>query len=278
MFIKYAKIFALLLALLMLTACAGPANEVPPTPTPALVTVESCTSEVPEETSAPWLDYPINSMELAEETVRAELEKMQELGLLSDKLYVVDRAPDFADFFYEEPFLQPGESPVYAIRWYCNSGYGNNWEGDMRYSVAVQLDANTGKLVLVNIEAAADENAEVKYEVPATMYNPYTGEEEVIGENWLYHENFSDLFDEKLSLNQFAELLCEYYECDSWALGGGGALDMEIPLRDITNGTSGNYHVALSFEDEGASLMKYVSVQEFPGRVAIMFGNSYPKG
>ena len=43
MHIKYAKIFVMLLALLMLTACAGPVNDTPPTPTPALGTEESCT-------------------------------------------------------------------------------------------------------------------------------------------------------------------------------------------------------------------------------------------
>lgn len=274
---KYLKIFAMLLALCLLSACAGPAGE----SAVEEVTVESCTSEAPVETEEaarqPWADYTINSPEMAEETVRAEIARMQELGLLSQELYISEGPADHVSFLDEPDFLDRTDRPVFAVRWYCDSFYGNNWEGENRYSISANLDADTGKLMFVSIEAAADEDAEVAYTMPKMEYdengNPIESEE-----LWLYHENFSDIFDVEMSTNTFCDLLNEYWGFEGWTLGGGGALNLQVPLIDLTAGTTGYYHVAFTFEGDEPGKHMYIQLQEFPGRVCLVFGTDYPRG
>ncbi len=275
MFSKPVNILTMLLALCLLTGCTAPAAEPADTAAAEEVTAESPTFEAP--TAA---EYAIADAEMAVEAARAEIKKMQELGLLSDKLSIKAGDPDHVSFFDEPDFLDREGCPFYAVRWYGDSWYGNDWQGENRYSVAVSVDANTGKLMMVNIEASADENAEVKYEIPTelTFVDPETGEEEQREETWLYHENFYDLFDEDMTLNTFCDLLGEYWGFEGWTLGGGGALDMDIPLRDISGGTSSNYHVAIDFEGDTEGELMYIQLSEFPGRVCLVFGTDHLKG
>ena len=283
MFSKYIRITAMLLCLCLLTACAGPV-EGPAAAAPAEKEAEqSAAAEVaaepePDPTAEPWAGYAINSPEMAEETVRAEIAKMQELGILSDKLYISEGPADAVYFFTEPEFLDRTDRPCYGVRWYCDSWYGNNWEGEDRYSVSANLDAQSGKIMYISIEAAADENAEVVYTVPQTEYDPETGKSIETGEDWLYHENFSDIFDVEMSTNTFCDLLNEYWGFDGWSLGGGGALNLEVPLIDLTAGTTGYYYVAFSFEGDEEGKHMYVQLNEFPGRVNLMFGTSHAVG
>ena len=277
---KYINIFVLLLALLMLSACAGPETESVPVVPAEEVTVESCTSEVPEEANAAWAGYAINSPEMAQETVRAEIEKMQELGLLVDKLYIADSPADFVEFFEDELYLSRTGRPIWSVRWYCDSWYENNWQGDSRYGVSANLDAQSGKLLYVSIEAAADKDAEVVYTVPTDVevYDEQSGETKLVEEEWLYHENFSDIFDVEMSTNTFCDLLNEYWGFNGWTLGGGGALNLQVPLIDLTAGTSGYYYVAFSFDGDEEGKHMYVQLNEFPGRVCLMFGTDHAVG
>lgn len=281
MFMRYMKLGAMLLALCLLTACAGPVSEPAPAAPAEEVRAESSTSEAPVETEEaarqPWADYAINSPEMAEETVRAEIAAMQELGILSEELYIGEGPADKVIFFDEPDFLERTDRPVFAVRWYCDKWYGSNWEGENRYSISANLDAQSGKITFLNIEAAADEDAEVVYTVPKVEYdadgNPIDSDEV-----WLYHENFSDIFAEDMLVTEFCDLLNEYWGFDGWTLGGGGALNLEVPLRDLTSGTSGNYYVAFSFEGDEPGKHMYVQLNEFPGRVNLMFGTNHAVG
>ena len=270
---KYMKIFAMLLALCLLSACAGPADE-PSAAAPAV--------EVAEETLAPsaepWADYAVNSPGMAEEIVRAEIARMQELGILSEELYISDSPANAGYFFTEPEFLDRTDRPCYAVRWYCDSWYGNNWEGENRYSISANLDAESGKIMFISIETAADEDAEVVYTKPRIEYDPETGKDVDTGEDWLYHENFSDIFDVEMSTNKFCDLLNEYWGFEGWTLGGGGALNLEVPLVDLTAGTTGYYYVAFTFEGDEPGKHMYVQLVEFPGRVCLMFGTDHAHG
>jgi hypothetical protein len=285
---KHIKIISMLLALCLLTGCAASekvANE-PQAAAPAeLVTEESCTSELPEPehiaqpTPEVWPDdYYIDGPRMAEQTARQELLKMKELGLLADKFYVTERGPDFVQFFTEEPFLQENGKPFISVRWYCDSWYGNNWEGDMPYTVVVNMDPESGKLVYVSIEAAADEYAPVVYEVAETTYDPESGQDVETGETWLYHQNFYDIFPQGMSLAGFCDLLNEYWGFGGWKLGGGGALNTGAPLEEITNGSTGNRYVVFEFEGNPYSNFMYVQIHEFPGRVCLNFGAGHSVG
>ena len=283
MFSKYMKIFACILALLMLTACAAPAEEAAaPAETAAVeAPAETVAAEaaVPEETPDVLEGYAINSPEMAQETVRSEIKKMQDLGLLAEELYIADSPADFVEFFDDE-FLSRTDRPVWAVRWYCDSWYENNWEGDSRYGISAQLDARSGKIMLLTIEAAADENTEIAYTVPTEVevYDEQSGETKWVEEEWLYHENFSDIFDVEMSMNTFCDLLNEYWGFNGWTLGGGGALNLEVPLIDLTAGTTGYYYVAFTFDGDEEGKHMYVQLNEFPGRVCLMLGTDHAKG
>lgn len=291
MFSRYIKLIAMLLCLCLLTACAAPAEEtaaaVPTEEQAEEVTVESCTSEeaevpqLPAVIETPWLEgYYIESPEMAEDVARAELQRMQELGILSEKFCVSEDEPDYVKFFSEEDFLGEFGRPYIAVRWYGDSWYGNDWAGENLYSVVLNMDPDSGRIFYASIEAAGDENAPVKYQLPVEngYYNEETGEMEYRDEIWLYHQNFYDLFPEGTSLADFCDRLNEYWGFGGWKLGGGGALNTGAPLEEITNGTTGNRYVVFEFEGNHYSNFMYVQIHEFPGRVCINFGTDHSKG
>ena len=282
MFNRYIRIIAMLLCLCLLSACAAPAEK------PAEATEESCTVEeapvetlaptpepTPEPTFEPWLDYAVNSPQLAEQIAREEIEKMKEMGLLSKAVTIEDGPAEFVRFFNEPEALYRTDRPYFAVRWYLDSWYGNNWEGEDRYSVIVDVDAQSGKLMLVTIEAAATEDAEVVFDTSAQMYNE---ENPQANEVWLYHENFYDIFEESMSIAGFCDLLNEYWEFDGWSLAGGGALNTNDLLLTVSGGHSASRYVVFTFDGDEAGKHMYVSIAEFPGRVCLCFGPSYPKG
>lgn len=275
-------ILLLLFTMLLLSACAAPADKV----TAEEAVAESCTAEVPieptteptpEPTPEPWLDYAINSPELAEETVRAEIKKMQELGLLSEKLSVKDGPADKIIFFDQPEYLERTDRPYFAVRWYSDSSYGNDWAGENRYSINANLDVQSGKIMYMSIEAAADENAEVVYTVPKMEYDE-KGNPIDTDEVWLYHQNFYDIFDEGMTVERFGSLLNEYWGFPGWKIAGGGAFNPATPLEDISSGTSGNRYVPLKFEGDEENKHMYLQISEFPGRVCLMFGTNHAVG
>ena len=285
MYSKYIKLIAMLMALCLLTACGAPANEAAvPAPTEESITEESSVSEVPElpaPTEEPWPEgYYIESPEMAEEVARAELQKMQELGILSEKFYVSADAPDYVKFFYEEQWLDNYGIPFVSVRWHGDSWYGNDWAGDDLYSVVVDIDPDSGRIFYASIEAAGDKDAQVKYEIPVEngYYNEETEEMEYRDEVWLYHQNYYDIFPEGTSLAILCDRLNEYWGYGGWKLGGGGALNLNAPLEEITNGTTGNRYVVFEFDGNQYGNFMYVQIHEFPGRVNLIFGAGYAKG
>lgn len=282
MFSRYVRILSALLCLCLLTACAGPVKE-PTAAAPTEAVVESCTAEVPleptpEPTPEPWLGYAINSPEMAEETVRAEIKKMQELGLLSDSLYIKDGPADAVYFFDEPEFLDRADRPYFAVRWYLDSWYGNDWAGENRYHINAHLDAQSGKIMYMSIEAAAAKDSEVAYEMPALEYDEKSGENVETEEKWLYHENFYDIFEESMSIAGFCDLLNEYWEFEGWSLAGGGALNTRDLLLTVSGGRNASRYVVFSFEGDEEGKYMYVELAEFPGRVNLMFGTSHSVG
>ena len=278
---KQIKIIAMLLALCLLAGCA-PAEKVAKEPQAAapaeLVSEESCTSEQPEPTPEPWLGYAVNSPALAEELVRAEIAKMQEMGLLSEKLYIKEGPADKVLFFDQPEFLDRTGRPYFSVRWYFDSWYGNNWEGENRYSINAHLDVQSGKIMYMSIEAAADENAEVVYTVPDIAFDAESGEDVETGEEFLYHQNFYDIFDEGMTVERFGSLLNEYWGFPSWKIAGGGAFNPATPLEDISGGTTSNRYVPLKFEGDEENKHMYLQISEFPGRVCLIFGTGHAVG
>lgn len=283
MFSRYVRILSALLCLCLLTACAAPADKA----AEEEAVVESCTTEVPieptpeptpEPSPEPWLGYAINSPEMAEETVRAEIKKMQELGLLSEKLSVKDGPADKIIFFDQPEYLDRADRPYFAVRWYLDSWYGNDWAGENRYYINAHLDVQSGKIMYMSIEAAGAKDSEVAYEMPALEFDEESGENVETEEKWLYHENFYDIFEESMSIADFCDLLNEYWEFEGWSLAGGGALNTRDLLLTVSGGRTGGRYVVFSFEGDEEGKHMYVELAEFPGRVCLMFGTDHSHG
>lgn len=280
---KYMKLLAMLMALFMLSACGAPAEEAA---APAEeVTVESCTSEVPVETeepaAEPWADYAISSPEMAEETVRSELVKLQELGIVSDEIDFEGIAPDFVDFF--DDTWEDG--PHWSVRWYGGRSYLNDWEGGNKYSLNVNLEPTSGKINYFSIEACADEDDEVSREEKLLLdYDPASGEDKETEVTWLYYENYDDIVAGDMSIDEFCTRLAEYWGCDGYTLCATEDYDYNIQapdgsrlLTDISN-IDMNYYMTVEFEQDGEAKPCYIQMGQFPARVFLNVGISHTKG
>jgi len=278
---KYMKLLAMLMALCMLSACAGPAGE----SAAEEVTVESCTSEAPVETeepaAEPWADYAINSPEMAEETVRAEIVKLQELGIVSDEIDFEGIAPDFVDFF--DDTWEDG--PHWSVRWYGGRSYLNDWEGGNKYSLNVNLEPTSGKINYFSIEACADKDDEVSEELVVQLdYDPETGEDKETEVTWLYYENYDDIVAGDMSIDEFCTRLAEYWGYDSYTLCATEdyGYNIQAPdgsrlLTDISD-IDMNYYMTVEFEQDGEVKPCYIQMGQFPARVFLNVGNSHTKG
>lgn len=282
MFSKYTKIIAMLMALCMLTACAGPAKE-PVAAAPAeTVTVESCTSEVPEEPADdPWADYAVSSPEMAEEIARAEIKKLQELGLLAQELFISDEAPDFLEFMDDSW----EDGPYWTVRWYGGRSYLNDWQGGDKYSVIVNINPDSGLIDYFSIEANGDEDDEFKeVKTMALVYDEATGEDKHVEESWYYCENYGDIFAEDMSVDGFCSLLMEYWGYDSYKLcpTEDYGYNIEVPngsylVKDMKQ-LDANYYLTVEFEQDGEVRPCYIQAGQFPARVFLNVGNSHTKG
>ena len=272
MFLKHIKIAALILSLLMLTACAAPAGE-----TAKKAAVQQAAAEATPE---PQPGHGIDSPEKAEEAARAELIKMRELGLLAEGFSVSGEAPDYAEL------LSEGEGAgLWAVRWYGGRSYLNDWQGGSKYSVSVNLEPDTGRIVYFSIEANGDEDDESYEEVVTQLeYDPSTGEDKPTEFTWRYYENYGDIFSEDISIGGYCELMKEYWGCDSYRLCATedygyniGAPDAGTPLKDIRE-LDMNYYLTVEFETDGEVKPCYIQVGQFPGRVFFNVGSSHIKG
>ena len=277
---KYMKLLAMLMALCMLSACAGPAGE----SAVEEVTAESSAGAAPEELSRvdeAWADYAINSPEMAEETARTELAGLQELGIVSGEIDFEGIAPDFVDFF--DDTWEDG--PHWSVRWYGGRSYLNDWEGGNKYSLNVNIDPNTGVIDYFSIEACADEDDEVSREEKLLLdYDPASGEDKETEVTWLYYENYDDIVAGDMSIDEFCTQLAEYWGCDSYTLCATEdyGYNIQAPdgsrlLTDISN-IDMNYYMTVEFEQNGEAKPCYIQMGQFPARVFLNVGNSHTKG
>lgn len=225
-------------------------------------------------------DSIINSAAAAEKVARQEFKKMQELGLYSKGISVIDEP---ADFTMESPAQEGGDywyDRLFTHCWYVR------WHPDETnpYFINLKVDTTNGKIVDMAMEAEAGEDdvpvRETELELPideegntqlTTMY---------------YYDNFDDLIDPDITIDGYCSLLAEYWGFEGYTLGDTVEdmfYDLDIPAPDgdtlLTEiSKMDSYYLTVYFQGDQEGVPMYVQLLSFPGRVCLLTGTNHAVG
>ena len=225
-------------------------------------------------------DSIINSAAAAEKVARQEFKKMQELGLYSKEITVIDEP---ADFTMEAPAQDGGDywyDRLFTHSWYVR------WHSDETnpYFINLKVDTTSGKIVDMALEAKADEDDVPVRETEMEIPNGDNGETTVM--LMKYYDNFDDLIDPNITVDGYCSLLAEYWGFDGYTLGDTVEdsfyhLDVEPPsgdslLTDISK--MDDYYLTVYFEGDQEGAPMYVQLISFPFDVCLLTGTNHAVG
>lgn len=226
------------------------------------------------------VDSIINSAATAEKVARQEFKKMQELGLYSREITVIDEPADFTmeseaqeggDYWYDRLFTHS-----WYVRWYTDE--------DNSYFINLKVDTTSGKIVDMAMEAEAGEDdvpiGEAEWQVPIDD----EGNTEMM--TMYYYDNFDDLIDPDITIDEYCSLLAEYWGFEGYSLGKTVEedfyhLDVEAPSGDtlLTElSKMDEYYLTVYFEGDQEGVPMYVQLVNFPGRVCLLTGTNHAVG
>ena len=227
----------------------------------------------------------INSPEQAEKVARNELEKMQELGILSEAFYVSD-AP--ADMVVELP---PYDAETHFFGRIWPHRYTVQWhkeEGGYPYTVVTQIDTAEGKIMALTVEALAAEDEKPYREQEGELPVGFDEEKKVpIVEKttFYYYDNYEDIIPEDMTVDELCIRLSDYWGFEGYRIvdtvddfydftdvqtPGGDSLVRELPQDD--------YYLSVIFEGDQPGVPRYIQLCEFPGYVALIVGMNHAVG
>lgn len=226
------------------------------------------------------VDSIINSEATAVKVARQEFKKMQELGLYSKEITVIDEP---ADFTMESPAQEGGDywyDRLFTHSWYVR------WhtDEDNPYFINLKVDTTSGKIVDMALEAEAGEDdvpiAETEWEVPIDD----EGNTEMM--TMYYYDNFDDLINPDITIDEYCSLLAKYWGFEGYSLGKTVEedfyhLDVEAPSGDtlLTEiGKMDSYYLTVYFEGDQEGAPMYVQLVSFPGRVCLLTGTNHAVG
>ena len=229
----------------------------------------------------------INSPAQAEKVAQQELEKMQELGILSDKFSVegikAERVIELPVFEGEDYFFGRIWPHRYSVQWYKGTPEGNP------YTVITQVDTADGKILGLTVEALAGEDEE-PYRVLEDQEIPVGYDEEkqqpiLEKQDLEYFDNYEDIIPEGITVDQLCTRLNEYwgfegytivdsvdefYDFEDIATPSGDSLVRELPQD--------NYYLSVLFEGDQQGVPRYIQTSEFPGYVVLIVGTNHVVG
>lgn len=211
----------------------------------------------------------INSPEQAVKVAEKEIERMKELGLLSEEVALQGEAQTFEmperqgdDYWYGRLFPHS-----YVVRW-------AGWE--QKYFVDLFVDTMRGKIVKLTIEASADADDPVAYE------SDWDGD----GIVEKYYANFDDVFPPELTIDEYCSLLNEYWEFDGYTLVNtveDRFYNLDVPAPDGSSQLTSiseidNYYLTVFFEGDQSGAPMYIQLGHYPGRVNLIIGTNHSVG
>lgn len=211
----------------------------------------------------------INSPAAAERVARQELTKLQELGLLSEKIVTVGAASYVSE-------LEERQEDEYWFERIFPHRYIVRWSPAPKYLVNLEVDTARGRIVDIAIEAYADGDdvpvRSVEMEVPDGPDPSVTRTITVS-----YYDNFDDVIPEGMSIGRYCELLAEYWGFSGYRLaptedsfyGSWPAPAADTPMTGLCEE---NYYVTVYFEGDQKGAPMYVQLQQYPGSVNLYSG------
>lgn len=229
----------------------------------------------------------INSPAQAEKVAQAELKKMQDLGILSEKFSVegiaAERVIELPVFEGEDYFFGRIWPHRYSVQWYKGTPEGNP------YTVITQVDTAEGRIMAVTIEAAASEDA-VPYRVLEDQYVPVGYDEEkqepiMDTVDYEYFDNYEDIIPEGITVDQLCSRLNEYWGFEGYSIVETvdefyGFGDVATPTGDslVRDLPQDNYYLSVLFEGDQQGVPRYIQTCEFPGYVCMIIGTNHAVG
>ncbi len=231
----------------------------------------------------------INSPEQAEKVARQELEKMRDMGILSEKFTVEDvpteRIIELPVFEGEDYFFGRIWPHRYSVQWYKDAEEG----GENPYTVITQVDTAEGKIIAVTIEALAGED-EVPYRVLEDQEVPVGYDEQkqepiMDTVDFEYYKNYDDIVPEGITVDELCSRLNDYWGFDGYSIVESvddfyGFEDVETPTGDslVAELPQDNYYLSVLFEGDQQGVPRYIQTAEFPGYVAVIIGTNHAVG
>ena len=193
----------------------------------------------------------VNSPEQAWKTAQREIQKMKDMGILSQEVQIGSEAKQIIErreetdpeFYFERLFKRR-----YDIRVY----------GDGKYSVNLHIDMETGKITYLSVGAKADENDGL---AERAGWN---------GEKAYYPANYDDIIPADMTVDKLCTLLGEYWGFTGYTLSGTTVgfyrYDTAVPPGDMLVSELGDEpYLTVYFDGDQSGVPMYIDLYGFIG-------------
>ena len=193
----------------------------------------------------------VNSPEQAWKIAQREIQKMKDMGILSQEVQIGSEAKQIIErreetdpeFYFERLFKRR-----YDIRVY----------GDGKYSVNLYIDMETGKITYLSVGAKADENDGL---AERAGWN---------GEKAYYPANYDDIIPADMTVDELCTLLGEYWGFTGYTLSGTKdgfyRYDTDVPTGDMLVFELGDEpYLTVYFDGDQSGVPMYIDLYGFIG-------------
>lgn len=213
-------------------------------------------------------EYLLNSPEQALKQAMAEIERLNELGIIQAEL-----EPDAEVTRIDKlPEAELGESYFHRIL-YPRYQVGISGE---KYTFITQLNMATGKFQLIHVNAHAGEDDEPIYR--EELIQP-DGNIQILE----YYDNTDDLVSPELTVGELCAALAEYWGFEGYTLSGTENKDynwdVEAPSEDslVSDICDGPY-ITVYFEGDQEGVPMYIEIYRFSGYTSMSIGTNHAVG
>ena len=193
----------------------------------------------------------VNSPEQAWKIAQREIQKMKDMGILSQEVQIGSEAKQIIERREEtdpEFYLERLFKRRYDIRVY----------GDGKYSVNLYIDMETGKITYLSVGAKADENDGL---AERAGWN---------GEKAYYPANYDDIIPADMTVDELCTLLGEYWGFTGYTLSGTKdgfyRYDTDVPTGDMLVFELGDEpYLTVYFDGDQSGVPMYIDLYGFIG-------------
>lgn len=193
----------------------------------------------------------VNSPEQAWKIAQREIQKMKDMGILSQEVQIGSEAKQIIErweetdpeFYFERLFKRRYDVRVY---------------GDGKYGVNLYIDMETGKITYLSVSAKADENDGL---VERVGWN---------GEKAYYPANYDDIIPADMTVDKLCTLLGEYWGFIGYTLSGTKdgfyRYDTSVPPGDMLVSELGDEpYLTVYFDGDQSGVPMYIDLYGFIG-------------